>query len=143
MTVKLKRALFAKVGDVVHFFTFSGIGDAMSHILVEGKQSWKDARSYCWNISSDLVIIDSEKENGAIRNMSSSESLWIGLFKDPWKWSNGSKSSFRFWDTGEPKITNNRDCVAANLKKEGRWSTENCSKKLNFICHGENQKSPD
>ncbi|XP_031708912.1 uncharacterized protein LOC116386650 [Anarrhichthys ocellatus] len=48
-------------------------------------------------LSSDLISIRSAEENEAVHNVSASQNVWIGLFKDSWKWSDGSKTSFRYW----------------------------------------------
>lgn len=113
---------------------FPGVGDVRTYIFVQTKKSWRDARSYCWNLSSDLVTIHSAEENKAVRNISTSEKLWIGLFKDPWTWSGGSNSSFRFWDTNEPRYGSNGNCVTADLGNNGTWSSQNCNNGNSVIC---------
>ncbi|XP_014822714.1 PREDICTED: cell wall protein DAN4-like isoform X1 [Poecilia mexicana] len=115
-------------------FVCQGIGDVSTYIFVEVKKSWRDARSHCWNLSSDLVTIHSAEENKAVRNISTSERLWIGLFKDPWTWSGGSNSSFRFWDANEPNYGSNGNCVTADLGNNGKWSTQNCNNRHSVIC---------
>uniref|UniRef100_A0A3P9N1Y3 C-type lectin domain-containing protein n=1 Tax=Poecilia reticulata TaxID=8081 RepID=A0A3P9N1Y3_POERE len=107
-------------------------GDLSPGTLV--KKSWREARSHCWNLSSDLVTIHSAEENKAIRNISTTERLWIGLFKDPWTWSGGSNSSFRFWVANEPKYGSNGNCVTADLRNNGKWSTQNCNNRQSVIC---------
>ncbi|XP_008430681.1 macrophage mannose receptor 1-like isoform X2 [Poecilia reticulata] len=115
-------------------FVCQGIGDVSTYIFVEVKKSWREARSHCWNLSSDLVTIHSAEENKAIRNISTTERLWIGLFKDPWTWSGGSNSSFRFWVANEPKYGSNGNCVTADLRNNGKWSTQNCNNRQSVIC---------
>lgn len=64
--------------------------------------------------------------------------FWIGLFRDSWKWSDGSNSSFRFWRQ-TPREPNNRHgkeiCVAANFNNDGEWEDWNCPLKRAFICY--------
>ncbi|XP_027869332.1 mucin-5AC-like isoform X2 [Xiphophorus couchianus] len=115
-------------------FVCQGVGDVRTYIFVQTKKSWRDARGYCWNLSSDLVTIHSTEENKAVRNISTSEKLWIGLFKDPWTWSGGSNSSFRFWDTNEPRYGSNGNCVTADLGNNGTWSSQNCNNGNSVIC---------
>ncbi|XP_054903423.1 mucin-2 isoform X2 [Poeciliopsis prolifica] len=115
-------------------FVCQGVRNVSTYIFVQAKKSWRDARSHCWNLSSDLVTIHSAEENKAVRNISTSERLWIGLFKDPWTWSGGSDSPFRFWDSSEPNYRSNRDCVTANLGNNGKWSSQNCNNRNSVIC---------
>ncbi|XP_025767407.1 macrophage mannose receptor 1-like [Oreochromis niloticus] len=105
-------------------------------IFVNESKSWWDAQSHCRNLSPDLVSIHSEAENMAVLNVSASQSVWIGLFKDPWIWSDGSNSSFRFWGASQPSYLHNQDCVAAVFQDNGKWNEQNCSNQLNFVCHG-------
>lgn len=72
----------------------------------------------------------------AVLNVSASQTVWIGLFKDPWKWSDGSNSSFRFWRASQPSYLPNQDCVAAVFQDNGKWNKQSCSNQLNFVCHG-------
>ncbi|KAG8010141.1 Aggrecan core protein [Nibea albiflora] len=101
--------------------------------FVDEKKSWRDAQIYCRNLSSDLVSIHSEGENEAVRN---SKEVWIGLFKDPWKWSDGSNSSFRYWKAGQPNYYKDQDCVAAIFNDKGKWNDLKCSIMRRFFCHG-------
>uniref|UniRef100_A0A3B4G5X6 Si:dkey-28d5.13 n=1 Tax=Pundamilia nyererei TaxID=303518 RepID=A0A3B4G5X6_9CICH len=106
-------------------------------IFVNESKSWWDAQSHCRGLPSDLVSIHSEAENMAVLNVSASQTVWIGLFKDPWKWSDGSNSSFRFWRASQPSYLSNQDCVAAVFQDNGKWNKQSCSNQLNFVCHGE------
>nr|XP_004541584.1 macrophage mannose receptor 1 [Maylandia zebra] len=106
-------------------------------IFVNESKSWWDAQSHCRGLPSDLVSIHSEAENMAVLNVSASQTVWIGLFKDPWKWSDGSNSSFRFWRASQPSYLPNQDCVAAVFQDNGKWNKQSCSNQLNFVCHGE------
>ncbi|XP_060937800.1 lithostathine-1-alpha-like [Limanda limanda] len=62
--------------------------------------SWRNAQTHCRSLSLDLVNILSEKQNEEAHNVSTSQIVWIGLFKDPWGWSDGSNASFRYWNKG-------------------------------------------
>ncbi|XP_027141947.1 C-type mannose receptor 2 [Larimichthys crocea] len=103
--------------------------------FVNKPKSWRDAQKHCRNVSSDLVSIHSVEENEAVRNSGSKE-VWIGLFKDRWKWSDGSNSSFRYWKSRQPNYLKDQDCVAAIFEDEGRWNDLKCRIKRNFVCRG-------
>lgn len=110
-------------------------GDASGPIFVDQTKSWRNAQSHCRGLSSDLVSIQSAEENRAVHDVSQSQNVWIGLFKDPWKWSDGSNSSFRFWRPNQPNY-NDQECVAAVFRAGGQWNDLKCSGKRNFICRG-------
>ncbi|XP_061574302.1 uncharacterized protein LOC133440967 isoform X2 [Cololabis saira] len=123
------------------FFCHNSI-DASSLVHITEPKSWRDAQSHCRNLASDLVSIHSEVENTVVQNLSTSGNLWIGLFRDPWKWSDGSNSSFRFWKPNQPQYSKNQDCVAAIFKDEGKWNDRNCNQKFSFICQGAQKSIP-
>lgn len=101
------------------------------------RKSWRDAQDHCRDLSSDLVGIQSAEKNEAVRNASSPQAVWIGLFKDPWRWSDGSGSSFRYWRRSQPNYhQNSQDCVAAIFVDEGKWNDLSCSGKRRFFCQG-------
>uniref|UniRef100_A0A3Q3BE43 C-type lectin domain-containing protein n=1 Tax=Kryptolebias marmoratus TaxID=37003 RepID=A0A3Q3BE43_KRYMA len=56
-------------------------------------RNWTEARSYCRERYTDLVIVTSDANNQVIKNLISSK-VWIGLFRDSWKWEDGNNSSF-------------------------------------------------
>uniref|UniRef100_UPI003AAED0E4 macrophage mannose receptor 1-like isoform X2 n=1 Tax=Centroberyx gerrardi TaxID=166262 RepID=UPI003AAED0E4 len=83
--------------DTRQSFVCDGSNDT-GHIFIAERKSWREAQNHCRNIlSSDLVSIQSAEENEAVQKVSQSRTVWIGLFKDRWKWSDGSNSSFRYW----------------------------------------------
>ncbi|KAF0045304.1 hypothetical protein F2P81_001833 [Scophthalmus maximus] len=123
---------------ITRSFVCHGVGESKGLVFVANTQSWRDAQNHCRSLSSDLVGIHSAKENEAVLNVSVSQNVWIGLFKDPWKWSDGSNSSFRNWKPIQPDYNVDRDCVAAIFKDAGQWNDLKCSTRRNFVCHGGN-----
>ncbi len=111
-------------------------GNSSGLIFVAENSSWRDAQNYCRDLSSDLISIHSAEENEAVHNVSLSQNVWIGLFKDPWKWSDGSNSSFRYWKTNQPNYRKDQDCVAAIFKDKGKWNDKKCTVNRKFICYG-------
>ncbi|XP_076738301.1 collectin-12-like [Maylandia zebra] len=69
--------------------------------LIEEKKNWTQAQNYCrynhTDLASGLDQVDGEEMKALFigRNMS----VWMGLFRDSWRWSDGSDFSFRYWDT--------------------------------------------
>nr|XP_014339379.1 PREDICTED: macrophage mannose receptor 1-like [Latimeria chalumnae] len=100
-----------------YFVCFSGSQSSgeMKYHYIKEKKSWFGARDTCRERYTDLVSITSQQELEKIRNITGGKKVWIGLYQNPWRWSNGDESSFQYWDTNEP---NNRAdiCVGMWLK---------------------------
>uniref|UniRef100_A0A3P9IAH6 C-type lectin domain-containing protein n=1 Tax=Oryzias latipes TaxID=8090 RepID=A0A3P9IAH6_ORYLA len=89
----------------------------------------------------DLAMIENQEENTEAKNAKPSNYVaWIGLYREPWTWSDGSKSSFRDWDpSGINNYAGNQHCGTEN--SEHVWGGEDCSVKRVFVCHqGEHLK---
>ncbi|CAG12026.1 unnamed protein product [Tetraodon nigroviridis] len=103
-------------------FICQGKGGTGAYTFVAEAKSWRDAQIHCRDLASDLVSIHSAEENQAVLRASALQSVWIGLFKDPWKWSDGSLSSFRHWKPFQPNYLQDQDCVAAVFRDQGEWN---------------------
>lgn len=98
--------------------------------------TWSSAQSYCRKEYTDLTSMRNQREKEAIMNVIDKSVWWVGLFRDPWQWSDHSNASFRAWSQGEPN--NNGDVLAENcagISKEG-WIDFSCDKNQPFICSG-------
>lgn len=115
--------------------------EVASGLIVTETKSWRDAQNHCRGLSSDLISIHSEEENEAVHDLSESENVWIGLFKDSWKWSDGSMSSFRYWLPAQPNYKD-QNCTAVIFKNQGKWNDLKCARKLSFVCHGARKSIP-
>ncbi|XP_046887711.1 macrophage mannose receptor 1-like isoform X1 [Hypomesus transpacificus] len=108
-----------------------------NYILVLGPRTWRDAQLYCRQSYTDLASIRNQAENIEIQQLvlgeNSSAIVWIGLFKDDWKWSDGSTSSFRYWRNGHPGSS--YDCVLTHTHVSWQWTPEPCSSSFYLICH--------
>ncbi|TRY85194.1 hypothetical protein DNTS_018414, partial [Danionella cerebrum] len=120
--------------DAFPYFCLNENG-AKRYVFVSKSLSWKDARSYCKQFYTDLVSIHSQSENDEILNMAPSAQAWIGLFRDTWKWSDGtnvSTSSFT-WMTEQPEMTQlQRPCGVSD--SGGMIRYQDCSSVLPFLC---------
>ncbi|CAJ1061690.1 macrophage mannose receptor 1 [Xyrichtys novacula] len=124
-------------------FVCQGNIETGGHVFVAETKSWRDAQNHCRSLSSELVSIHSQEENNAVHNISASQNVWIGLFKDPWRWSDGSNSSFRFWKPGQPNYLAEQDCVVAVFRDDGRWNDLRCGGRRNFVCRGARKVIPE
>uniref|UniRef100_A0A671Y811 C-type lectin domain-containing protein n=1 Tax=Sparus aurata TaxID=8175 RepID=A0A671Y811_SPAAU len=106
-------------------------------VYIATDMTWTEAQSYCRKHHTDLASVRNAAENQKVDDVIPAEqSAWIGLFRDSWKWSDGSFSSFRYWAPGEPNnVGGNQACVVAGLGGDGKWSDDSCDNKKPFVCY--------
>uniref|UniRef100_A0A4W5NAV9 C-type lectin domain-containing protein n=1 Tax=Hucho hucho TaxID=62062 RepID=A0A4W5NAV9_9TELE len=111
-------------------------------ILVnETKKSWGEAQNYCRNHYRDLASVRDQAENQEIETLVGDSAVWIGLFSDSWKWSDGRNSSFRYWKFGEPNNKDTKPRCGAAVFKEGntltdKWTVWPCDDTWQpFVCY--------
>ncbi|TDH11097.1 hypothetical protein EPR50_G00082130 [Perca flavescens] len=113
-------------------------GSDVTFIIVTKALTWTEAQSYCRAHYTDLASVRNMAENQKVQAILSGGGLyWFGLFRDTWKWSDGSTSSFSFWKKGQPDNNNgNETCVAADFSQSGTWEGWSCDIERAFICYG-------
>uniref|UniRef100_A0A3P8WM47 C-type mannose receptor 2 n=2 Tax=Cynoglossus semilaevis TaxID=244447 RepID=A0A3P8WM47_CYNSE len=114
------------------FVCYSDLNDT-SFVKIEQPLNWTDAQKYCRKNYVDLASVRSNAENAIIANLTSGDSVWIGLFWDK-VWSDGSTSLFRHWAEGESN-SSVEECVTTAFSDVGLWSGENCSLSFPFVCY--------
>ncbi|XP_070610677.1 C-type lectin lectoxin-Thr1-like isoform X1 [Erythrolamprus reginae] len=105
-----------------------------------------DAETFCGKHKPDchLASIHGSEESLELAqyisfSLQSSANVWIGLH-DPeknrnWRWTDGSKSSYRAWDLGEPNYDgSNANCVELLGTGYEKWNDENCASRQAFLC---------
>ncbi|XP_049917739.1 C-type mannose receptor 2-like [Epinephelus moara] len=113
------------------------IASSVTFVFINTTMTWTDAQSYCRQQYTDLASVRNITDNQKVQQLiPSGENVWIGLFKDSWKWSDGSNSSFRHWRNSEP--SGSATCVAADFAANygGRWTNIACSMQRMCICYG-------
>ncbi|XP_048092624.1 macrophage mannose receptor 1-like [Alosa alosa] len=117
------------------FICYNGGDSTQPYVLVTEKKNWTDAQRYCREKHTDLASVRNQAENDQIDNVRGGgyNHAWIGLFRDAWEWSDGSSSSFRLWDFGEPKYDGIKNC--AQVHTNGWWNKLECSDPGAFICY--------
>ncbi|XP_042372768.1 C-type mannose receptor 2-like [Plectropomus leopardus] len=110
--------------------------------LMKIKKTWLQAQNYCRKNHTDLVSGHQQLEEVKSElkgELETETDWWIGLFRDSWRWSDGSNVSFRFWDPQNygPLLSDNSDnrCAMTMWQKRGKWGTDKCVTKKHFICY--------
>uniref|UniRef100_A0A3P8R2F6 C-type lectin domain-containing protein n=1 Tax=Astatotilapia calliptera TaxID=8154 RepID=A0A3P8R2F6_ASTCA len=102
------------------------------YVVYTQGQTWQSSQDLCRQKHTDLACVLTDKENAAIAPVTNR--VWFGLFKDAWVWSDGTKTSFRYWKRGGSYSGN---CVSVEGSQTGRWVPADCNKKATFICQGD------
>ncbi|KAM9836461.1 uncharacterized protein ACBR49_018905 [Aulostomus maculatus] len=117
-----------------HFVCYrSSANGSLSFVEVRQRLNWTEARRFCRQTYLDLASIRNDTENDIISNFTGQAAVWIGLHREK-VWSDGSTSEFRHWASGQPD-SGLHQCVSACFNDSGRWSDENCSLSLPFVCY--------
>ncbi|XP_074498856.1 C-type mannose receptor 2-like [Sebastes fasciatus] len=111
-------------------------GPNVKFILINIFMTWTEAQSYCRDRYTDLASVRNMTDNQKVQELvPAGENVWIGLFRDSWKWSDGSNSSIRYWSAGQPNnYAGIQPCVAAHFDS-GKWNDVSCDVKRAFICY--------
>ncbi|KAA0721413.1 Adhesion G protein-coupled receptor L2 [Triplophysa tibetana] len=106
-----------------------------AYIINTSARTWREAQSFCRQYQTDLTSVRNQTDNQLIYNIinDTDTSVWIGLFRDSWEWSDNTDSAFRYWMTGEP--INSEDCTMTDMNNEGKWHDVSCSDSYTFVCH--------
>ncbi|XP_055045995.2 putative C-type lectin domain family 20 member A [Misgurnus anguillicaudatus] len=111
---------------------------AKRFVLIGNVMTWREAQIYCRQHFTDLATIRTKADNDLIVQIMKAgliPEVWIGLFRDSWKWSDGSNVSTSpiNWEPGDPNLGGvNQACGAANAR--GLIVDELCVITFPFIC---------
>ncbi|KAF5899433.1 macrophage mannose receptor 1-like isoform X6, partial [Clarias magur] len=64
--------------------------------------SWLDARAYCRQYHTDLASALSSSDQQTLNQLITSTRTWIGLYRDTWKWTDGTNATNLPWLPGQP-----------------------------------------
>ncbi|XP_038147768.1 C-type mannose receptor 2-like [Cyprinodon tularosa] len=121
-----------------HFLCYDETNRTQKYHLIREKKTWQEAQSYCREKHTDLISGMKQLQDGELeRVMNFTEILtYFGLFRDTWRWSDGSSFSFRHWnDQLNNQQYNTGRCALAVFDDEGRWKNNSCDQKKPFICY--------
>ncbi|KAI4824711.1 hypothetical protein KUCAC02_013206 [Chaenocephalus aceratus] len=115
---------------------FDVTGPNATFVRIDSAMIWTQAQSYCREHHTDLASVRNLTENQQIADLLHAGEVWIGLYRDSWKWSDGSNSSFKYWAENEPNLRTLKVCVAAAFDNSGKWDYLDCGVEKPFICYG-------
>ncbi|XP_021238732.1 CD209 antigen-like protein C isoform X2 [Numida meleagris] len=102
------------------------------------RMNWWEAKETCSDQDAHLVIINSEQEQGFLKNsINSSNTYWLGVTdqeqEGTWLWTNGDAVSTSYWITWqENRDRDQKDC--GTMGPNGMWADERCSRLHHWIC---------
>lgn len=101
------------------------------------EKGWYEALAYCRSLNTDLSAVLNSTTNQNLADKLKDHHLqeaWIGLYRDSWKWVDGTTSSFRRWAPNEPDNKNNAEgCVAMYGE---HWYDRTCNLEMSVLCQG-------
>uniref|UniRef100_A0A8C6WHW8 C-type lectin domain-containing protein n=1 Tax=Neogobius melanostomus TaxID=47308 RepID=A0A8C6WHW8_9GOBI len=78
-------------------------GGQKQYFYISTSKSWEDARYHCRQHHTDLAMIEDGSENTAVVSLLvPNQWAWIGLYRQAWRWSDGSDSQFKNCGSGQP-----------------------------------------
>ncbi|KAK6466746.1 macrophage mannose receptor 1-like, partial [Huso huso] len=104
------------------------------YTLISTLKTWPDAHQYCRQHHTDLVSIKNASENEDLKKKAPASPFWIGLFNNPWKWTDGGNSTFQNWDIKEPNGASEK-CVLMSSIYQSKWEDWPCSHEAYFFCY--------
>uniref|UniRef100_A0A8C6S5Z2 C-type lectin domain-containing protein n=1 Tax=Neogobius melanostomus TaxID=47308 RepID=A0A8C6S5Z2_9GOBI len=119
----------------VCFLILTGKGAKKTFQVFGSGASWKDAVAHCRANNSELATIESSAENSEVTSLVASFSnpkAWIGLYREPWRWSDNTPVLFTNWRSVGDDIRG-LHCVAETA--DHVWSPTGCDAQLPFFCH--------
>ncbi|KAK2893265.1 hypothetical protein Q8A73_015749 [Channa argus] len=109
--------------------------DPSNYVFVPEFKMMREAQSYCRQFYTDLVSVRNLKEYVEIQKLAQNATIWIGLYRDSWKWSDGSPIMFTKWNPQIGTLRSafiNTPCVVLH---QGQWTAQTCGDKLFFVCY--------
>ncbi|KAK2894317.1 hypothetical protein Q8A73_016801 [Channa argus] len=123
----------ADCSNTLPFICYNGtLNHSLSLIFVNEPKSWTEAQKYCRQHHTDLASVRNQAENDQMKLMIHNQTTWIGLYRDLWKWSDGSSYSVNNWYSGgAPSATATNICVVSYF---GKWKNLDCNTKHDIAC---------
>ncbi|XP_032438356.1 C-type mannose receptor 2-like [Xiphophorus hellerii] len=124
-----------------YFLCYDETNKTHKYHLIQDKKTWQEAQSYCRENHTDLISGTKQLQDEEVKNLINSDfkHLYIGLFRDNWRWSDGSSFSFRHWNNNfNFPQSNSGQCAMTVFNDGGRWKNMSCAERKPFICYHDN-----
>ncbi|XP_053086696.1 C-type mannose receptor 2-like [Pangasianodon hypophthalmus] len=96
--------------------------------------TWPDAQAYCRTHHTDLASSLNSSDNDLITQVRNRQGdSWIGLYRDLWKWSDGTNASNLPWAPGQPDNYGGIENCA--VVYNGLFNDVPCTNQYYFFCH--------
>ncbi|XP_054914567.1 C-type mannose receptor 2-like [Poeciliopsis prolifica] len=121
-----------------YFLCYDETNKTHKYHLIREKKTWLEAQSYCREKHTDLISGMKQLQDEEVKKLmnSSDNRAYFGLFRDSWRWSDGSSFSFRHWNLQfYNQIIKSGQCAMTVFDDGGRWKNENCDERKPFICY--------
>uniref|UniRef100_A0A3B3VM31 C-type lectin domain-containing protein n=1 Tax=Poecilia latipinna TaxID=48699 RepID=A0A3B3VM31_9TELE len=90
---------------------------------------------FCRQNYTDLVSLRNDAEYKTVQEVANGKSVYVGLFRDPWVWSDLTDSSLRYWrESQEINALSSEYCVAMLKNESGKWGDRDCTEMQPFLC---------
>uniref|UniRef100_A0A4W5Q1G4 C-type lectin domain-containing protein n=1 Tax=Hucho hucho TaxID=62062 RepID=A0A4W5Q1G4_9TELE len=99
---------------------------ATNKYFLVNESDWSAAQIHCREHYTDLASVRDQSQYDEIVSVVSGNTVWIGLFRDTWTWSDQSNS---------PGSTNS-NCAELRTTDHQRWTAIPCDSRQPFLCHG-------
>uniref|UniRef100_A0A3Q3GGX6 C-type lectin domain-containing protein n=1 Tax=Labrus bergylta TaxID=56723 RepID=A0A3Q3GGX6_9LABR len=133
-TIKIQNHLHCLITLRDEYKTFAANPPGQrTFVLIQKAMNWTDAREYCRNHHTDLAMMLTEPEARDLGTVKGPHRVWIGMYREPWRWSDNRNSSFKNWGRGEPSnYASAQYCVY--FYRDKTWGDSECSKLFPFWC---------
>lgn len=116
------------------YFLCSDVSGTKQFTLGTTPMTWAQSVAYCRQYYHDLAMIENSDKNLEVLNAVGGSSVWTGLYREPWRWSDNSNTSFRSWLNGEPNNKNGLEHCTAQ-RSNLLWADLSCDLQLLFVCY--------
>ncbi|XP_027893787.1 macrophage mannose receptor 1-like [Xiphophorus couchianus] len=126
--------------DPRYFLCYDDRNSSKKYHLIQERKTWAEAQSYCREKHTDLISGTKQLQDEEVKKETSSVGddtyILIGLFREKWRWSDGSSFSFRNWTKlFDYQAEYRGQCAMTVFDNGGRWRNENCDGRKPFICY--------